>query len=83
MNDEPFIIGGFISDEKRVNYDRFPFLSELPLLGNLFRNRQITDSKSELIFVITPHIVYPSRTPLMVWTADELATPLTFTDRPY
>ena len=60
-NNEPFIIGGFIRDEQRVNYDRFPFLSELPLLGHLFRNREIQNTRSELIFVFTPHIIRPTR----------------------
>lgn len=84
VNDgEPFIIGGFIRNEERVNYDRFPFLSELPLLGHLFRNRQVMKSKSELIFVCTPTIIYPSRHPLKVWTDDEFAGPMPFDERPY
>jgi type II secretory pathway component GspD/PulD (secretin) len=57
---EPFIVGGFVQNEKRVKYDRFPFLSELPLLGNLFRNREVTNARGELIFVFTPHIIYPT-----------------------
>ena len=80
---EPFIIGGFIRNEERVNYDRFPFLSELPLLGHLFRNRQVMNSKSELIFVVTPHIVYPSRHPLMVWMSDDNESPVISPGRPY
>lgn len=68
---EPFIIGGFIRDEQRVNYDRFPFLSELPLLGHLFRNREIQNTRSELIFVFTPHIIRPTRHLPEIYT-DEL-----------
>jgi len=54
---EPFIIGGFLRDEERVTLDRFPFLSELPLLGHLFKNREVQNVRSELIFVFTPHII--------------------------
>lgn len=61
INDgEPFVIGGFIRDEQRVNYERFPLLSELPLLGQLFRNKEIQSIKSELIFMFTPHIIKPN-----------------------
>jgi len=73
---EPFIIGGFIRDEERVNYDRFPFLSELPLLGHLFRNREVQHSKSELIFVVTPNIIYPDRHLPEVYTDDDLIVPI-------
>jgi type II secretory pathway component GspD/PulD (secretin) len=73
---EPFIIGGFIKDEKRVKYDRFPFLSELPLLGNLFRNREVSNTKSELVFVFTPHIIIPQQTPPPVKTDADLQVPI-------
>jgi len=73
---EPFIIGGFIRNEKRVNYDRFPFLSELPLLGHLFRNREVINTRSELIFVFTPHIIKPNRNVPEIWTDKEIEVPL-------
>ena len=72
---EPFIIGGFIRDEQRVNYDRFPFLSELPLLGHLFRNREIQNSRSELIFVFTPHIIRPTRHLPEIYTDEMFEVP--------
>jgi len=73
---EPFIIGGFIRDEKRVNYDRFPFLSEIPLLGHLFRNREVQNTRSELIFVFTPHIQYPQRNLPEIYTDQDFEVPL-------
>jgi len=74
-DNEPFIIGGFIRDEQRVNYDRFPFLSELPLLGHLFRNREVKNTRSELIFVFTPHIIRPTRHLPEIWTDADFAVP--------
>jgi len=76
---EPFIIGGFIRDERRVKYDRFPFLSELPLLGHLFRNREVKNTKSELIFVFTPHIIKPTPQLPEVRTDQDLQVPLPVT----
>lgn len=73
---EPFIIGGFIRDEERTDYDRFPFLSELPLLGHLFRNKEVQKSQSELIFVITPHIIEPERHLPEIWTDDDIFAPI-------
>jgi len=73
---EPFIIGGFIRDEERTEYDRFPFLSELPLLGALFRNKETTKTQSELIFVITPHIIEPTQSLPDIWTDEDFEVPL-------
>lgn len=73
---EPFIIGGFIRDEKRVKYDRFPFLSDIPLLGHLFRNHEVKNVKSELIFVFTPHIIAPTPHLPIVRTDADLQVPI-------
>ncbi len=73
---EPFIIGGFIRDEERVNYDRFPFLSDLPLIGHLFRSREIQKVKSELIFVFTPHLIKPVMHLPEVLTDEDFDVPL-------
>jgi general secretion pathway protein D len=32
-------------------------LGDLPLLGNFFKRTQISDSKTELVIFLTPHIV--------------------------
>ena len=37
--------------------DRTPFLSKLPILGLLFRNKSITTENNELLLFITPRIV--------------------------
>ena len=51
------VIGGIISDEDRITDKRVPLLSEIPLLGNLFRFREKKKTRSELVVFITPHIV--------------------------
>jgi hypothetical protein len=41
-----------------VNSDkRVPFLGDVPLLGRLFRNEVDTKTHSELLVILTPHIV--------------------------
>jgi hypothetical protein len=80
---EPFIIGGFIRDEEHVNYDRFPLLSDLPLLGNLFRSREIQKIKSELIFVLTPYIIRPPEVLPEVMTDEDFGLPSNIAERQY
>ncbi len=53
----PFIIGGLISTENARSKQGVPFLSELPLIGSLFRRSVNSRVKNEVIVVLTPHIV--------------------------
>ena len=56
-NDTPFIIGGLVNSEHNVILDSVPFLSEIPLLGDLFKSEKITSTKTEVIIVLTPHVL--------------------------
>lgn len=53
----PFIIGGLISTEERERISRVPGLSRIPILGALFRRKTDERVKTEVIVVITPHVV--------------------------
>jgi hypothetical protein len=53
----PFIIGGLISTNERKNTSGVPYLSDVPVLGNLFKRVQTTKTKQEVIIVVTPHVV--------------------------
>jgi general secretion pathway protein D len=51
------IIGGLISNQKASNDSKIPILGDIPLLGQLFKFSAKSDTKSELMMFITPHIV--------------------------
>ena len=54
---EKIVVGGLIRDEDINNVQRVPFLSRIPLFGELFTHRQHTHNKSEVIITITPEII--------------------------
>jgi general secretion pathway protein D len=54
---QPVVIGGLISDDKSTSVTKVPFLGDIPLLGNLFKSTNKTDSKTDLLIFLTPHIV--------------------------
>ncbi len=54
---ETIVIAGLIRDEMSKVVSEVPFLSKLPLVGELFRHRQTTHRHSEIMIFITPHIV--------------------------
>ena len=56
------IIGGLMETDKSVTDTKIPFLGDIPLFGSLFKRRQTSDVKTELLIFLTPHIVmYPSQ----------------------
>ncbi len=53
----PFIVGGLISKKDDKDTTGIPFLSDIPLLGNLFKKKTSQNSKREVIIVLTPHVI--------------------------
>ncbi len=54
---ETIVIGGLIQDNNLKNVEKLPLLGDLPIIGSIFQNRTSSDSQSELIIFITPHLV--------------------------
>ena len=54
---ETEVLAGLIDDEDRRNANRVPGLGDLPILGHLFSSTSNSKSKSEIVLLITPHIV--------------------------
>jgi type IV pilus assembly protein PilQ len=53
-------IGGIYSDDERDDTTGVPGLSKLPVIGWLFRHNARRASKSELVILITPHVIASS-----------------------
>ncbi len=53
------VVGGALFDSESEIRDRTPGLSKIPLLGNLFKRKQIARNTNEIIFFITPRIYRP------------------------
>ena len=54
---ETIVIGGLISKVSSKTENKLPFLGDLPYIGALFRYRQQTQEKRELIVILTPRII--------------------------
>lgn len=51
------VIGGIYQATENDQNNRIPFLGDLPVVGNLFRNRITSQRHDELLIFITPRIV--------------------------
>ncbi|WP_313175447.1 type II and III secretion system protein family protein [Massilia sp.] len=56
---QSFAIGGLIRNNVTSNIKRFPFLGEMPVLGALFRSSDFQNDRTELVFIVTPHLAKP------------------------
>ncbi len=56
---QSYAIGGLIKNNQVSNVTGLPWLSELPVLGALFRSTDFQHDRTELLFVITAHLVKP------------------------
>jgi type IV pilus assembly protein PilQ len=51
------VVGGVLIDENDYNIRQVPGLGNLPIIGNAFRNKSVTQTTQELLFFLTPKIV--------------------------
>ncbi|MXN73762.1 secretin [Burkholderia sp. 4701] len=59
---ESFAIGGLIKDNVSGSLKAVPGIGEIPVLGALARSTSFQQDRTELIFIITPHLVKPLQT---------------------
>jgi type IV pilus assembly protein PilQ len=53
------VVGGVLNDRETDTQNRTPGLSNIPVLGNLFKRKSITRNTDEILFFITPRIYRP------------------------
>jgi len=51
------VIGGLISKEEKLSDSQVPFLGNIPLAGYLFKSRDKSESRTELVVILKPVIV--------------------------
>jgi pilus assembly protein CpaC len=56
---QSFMIAGLIDDHVSENLSKLPGFANIPILGELFKSRQVTRTKTELIVMVTPEITSP------------------------
>ncbi len=67
---QSFAIAGLLQREGLRNISEVPWLGSVPILGALFRSAAYQQSETDLVVIVTPHLVAPA-TP-----GQQLATPL-------
>jgi type II secretory pathway component GspD/PulD (secretin) len=55
-NGSTIVLGGLIEDQKQKNYEGFPYLSRIPLIGAAFRSTLSGKTRRELIILMCPEV---------------------------
>ena len=55
-NGSTIILGGLVEDQKQKNYQGFPYLSRIPLIGSVFRATSSGKTRTELIVLMCPQV---------------------------
>ncbi|MBV1689328.1 type II and III secretion system protein family protein [Novosphingobium sp. G106] len=58
---ESFAIAGLLQRDFQTTVNQLPVLGSIPILGTLFRSSHFQKGETELLIVVTPHLVAPIR----------------------
>ena len=72
---ESFAIAGLLQDDFRDLNSQVPWLGDIPILGTLFRSTEYRREQSELVIIITPHLVTPTRGEALALPTDRIRIP--------
>jgi len=72
---ESFAIAGLIEDQFLDNASSLPWLGDVPVLGALFRSADYQRSQTELVIIITAHLVTPTRGEALTLPTDRVKPP--------
>ncbi|HTU68801.1 MAG TPA: secretin N-terminal domain-containing protein [Candidatus Baltobacteraceae bacterium] len=64
VNDsQTIVLGGLMRDVTSETITKVPGLADIPILGKFFQNKETSHERDEIVFLITPHVIYPKETP--------------------
>jgi pilus assembly protein CpaC len=72
---ESFAVAGLLQDDFIDTNGQVPWLGDMPVLGTLFRSAQYQRSQSELVIIITAHLVTPTRGEALALPTDRITPP--------
>ncbi|WP_370252120.1 type II and III secretion system protein family protein [Nioella sp.] len=72
---ESFAIAGLLQDDFRDSIGQVPWLGDIPVLGALFRSASYQREQSELVIIVTAHLVSPTRGEAFALPTDRIRIP--------
>lgn len=72
---ESFAIAGLLQEDFNDLVGQVPWLGDVPILGSLFRSTDFERRQSELVIIVTPHLVVPTQGDALALPTDRMRIP--------
>lgn len=72
---ESFAIAGLLSRDFKTSVSQLPILGSLPIIGSLFKSSSYEKGETELLIVVTPHLVAPIKPSQVRLPTDQITDP--------
>jgi pilus assembly protein CpaC len=72
---QSFAIAGLLQNTLTANVDQIPWLGDVPVLGGLFRSTSYQRNETELVIIVTAHLVKPAHLSQLATPADTFVPP--------
>jgi pilus assembly protein CpaC len=72
---ESFAIAGLLQDDFRDLNGQVPWIGDVPIIGALFRSAEYQRAQSELVIIVTPHLVTPVQGEALALPTDRVRIP--------
>ncbi|MCX8224474.1 MAG: type II and III secretion system protein family protein [Sulfitobacter sp.] len=72
---ESFAIAGLLQDDFTDTSSQLPWIGDVPVLGALFRSANYQRQQTELVIIITAHLVTPTRGEALALPTDRITPP--------
>jgi len=72
---QSFAIAGLLQDDFRDSNGQVPWLGDIPILGALFRSAEYERAQTELVIIVTAHLVTPTNGDAYVLPTDKVKLP--------
>ena len=72
---ESFAVAGLLQDEFTDSSRQLPWIGDVPVLGSLFRSAAYQRSQTELVIIVTAHLVVPTRGEALALPTDRVKPP--------
>ena len=63
QNGQTAVIGGLYSENESQTVNKVPVLGDIPILGFFFRSEQARQDRTELLVLVTPHLLDANNLP--------------------
>ena len=72
---QSFAIAGLLQDDFADLSGQVPWIGDVPILGALFRSAEYRRRQTELVIIVTPHLVTPTATDALALPTDRMRIP--------